>query len=49
MADLAYTYRCWVNMSCSTHSSVAVVQANDKLLEDPASLLLCQAPMRPVS
>ena len=32
-----------------THPSMAVVQANDELLEDPARLLLRQAPMRSVA
>ena len=32
-----------------THPPMAVVQANDELLEDPAGLLLCQAPMRSVA
>lgn len=31
-----------------THSAVAVVQSDDELLEDPASLLLCQAAHRAV-
>ena len=30
------------------HPAVAVVEADDELLEDPARLLLRQAPMRPV-
>lgn len=32
----------------AAHPAMAVVQANDELLEDPARLLLHQAPMRPM-